>query len=214
MLTKDEQPVDENQSSLEDYFTQSEDIEDSPSDIDTNASNKDNPSATKDDSTQTDNVTNDEEEPPLDVPVEDSETPTNLPPSFLLPSSSRSSFPYTIMNLINSATLVLLASNFASALQLPSSEVSRRSAIATIATTSSAALASGSMPNIALAKESVGGPSVLLNSENKKQFPLASFGLQIYNDDTAYKLTLTALEAGYRNFFASVLAGNQKGFAR
>ena len=84
MLTKDEQPVDENQSSLEDYFTQSEDIEDSPSDIDTNASNKDNPSATKDDSTQTDNVTNDEEEPPLDVPVEDSETPTNLPPSFLL----------------------------------------------------------------------------------------------------------------------------------
>lgn len=46
------------------------------------------------------------------------------------------------------------------------------------------------------------------------KFPLASFGLQIYSDDTAYKLTLTALEVGYRNFFASVLAGNQKGFAR
>lgn len=45
-------------------------------------------------------------------------------------------------------------------------------------------------------------------------FPLVSFGLQIYNDETAYKLTLTALEVGYRNFFASVLAGNQKGFAR
>ncbi len=47
-----------------------------------------------------------------------------------------------------------------------------------------------------------------------KQFPLASFGLQIYDNDTAYKLTLTALKAGYRNFFASVLAGNQKGFAK
>lgn len=45
-------------------------------------------------------------------------------------------------------------------------------------------------------------------------FPLASFGLQIYNDDMAYRLTLTALECGYRNFFASVLAGNQKGFAK
>ena len=55
---------------------------------------------------------------------------------------------------------------------------------------------------------------MVLNSNNKKTFPLASFGLQIYDDETAYKLTLTALEAGYRNFFASVLAGNQKGFAR
>ena len=45
-------------------------------------------------------------------------------------------------------------------------------------------------------------------------FPLASFGLQIYSDDTAYQLTRLALEVGYRNFFASVLAGNQKGFAR
>lgn len=46
------------------------------------------------------------------------------------------------------------------------------------------------------------------------RFPLASFGLQVYNDDTAYKLTLTALQVGYRNFFASVLAGNQRGFAK
>ncbi|CAM9520892.1 unnamed protein product, partial [Heterosigma akashiwo] len=45
-------------------------------------------------------------------------------------------------------------------------------------------------------------------------FPLVSFGLQIYDDETAYRLTLTALEVGYRNFFASVLAGNQKGFAK
>jgi diketogulonate reductase-like aldo/keto reductase len=45
-------------------------------------------------------------------------------------------------------------------------------------------------------------------------FPLVSFGLQVYDDEAAYKLTLTALQVGYRNFFASVLAGNQKGFAR
>lgn len=54
--------------------------------------------------------------------------------------------------------------------------------------------------------------SVLL--EDSIEFPLVSFGLQIYDDKTAYKLTLTALEVGYRNFFASVLARNQKGFAR
>lgn len=47
-----------------------------------------------------------------------------------------------------------------------------------------------------------------------KKFPLASFGLQIYDNDTAYKLTSIALQDGYRNFFASVLAGNQKGFAQ
>lgn len=47
-----------------------------------------------------------------------------------------------------------------------------------------------------------------------KDFPLASFGLQVYDDETAYKLTLVALEVGYRNFFASVLARNQKGFAK
>ena len=45
-------------------------------------------------------------------------------------------------------------------------------------------------------------------------FPLASFGLQMYDDATAEQLTLRALEAGYRNFFASALAQNQKGFAR
>jgi hypothetical protein len=125
------------------------------------------------------------------------------------------------MNLFNAAIVVFVAVNnlnesiqLISALQLPSSEISRRSAITTITTASSAAVVTGSMPSICVAKGSVGGPSVVLNSNNKKHFPLASFGLQIYNDDTAYKLTLTALEVGYRNFFASVLAGNQKGFAK
>lgn len=59
----------------------------------------------------------------------------------------------------------------------------------------------------------LGGPRVPLDGA-RNGFPLASFGLQVYDDETAYRLTLTALEVGYRNFFASVLAGNQKGFAR
>eukprot|EP00316_Scyphosphaera_apsteinii_P001765 CAMPEP_0119323902 /NCGR_PEP_ID=MMETSP1333-20130426/61904_1 /TAXON_ID=418940 /ORGANISM="Scyphosphaera apsteinii, Strain RCC1455" /LENGTH=290 /DNA_ID=CAMNT_0007331469 /DNA_START=109 /DNA_END=981 /DNA_ORIENTATION=+ len=45
-------------------------------------------------------------------------------------------------------------------------------------------------------------------------FPVASFGLQVYDDATAQRLTAVALEVGFRNFFASVLAGNQVGFAR
>lgn len=57
-------------------------------------------------------------------------------------------------------------------------------------------------------------PPIATLSDGTTQFPLASFGLQIYDDATAYDLTMTALEVGYRNFFASVLAGNQKGFAR
>lgn len=55
-------------------------------------------------------------------------------------------------------------------------------------------------------------PGVKLNTG--QMFPSASFGLQVYDDDTAYRLTRLALEVGYRNFFASVLARNQKGFAR
>jgi len=43
--------------------------------------------------------------------------------------------------------------------------------------------------------------------------PLATFGVQIYDDDTARELTLRALEAGFRSFFTSPEAGNQRGFA-
>ena len=67
------------------------------------------------------------------------------------------------------------------------------------------------LPTPALATSSI-SPIATLSDGTK--FPLASFGLQVYDDNAAYKLTLTALEVGYRNFFASVLAGNQKGFAR
>ncbi|MFX1560509.1 MAG: DNA-directed DNA polymerase I [Promethearchaeota archaeon] len=86
-MPKDEKPADENQSSLEDYFASEDasfDIEESPSGVNTNPSNKGNPSTTNNESASPDNVSDDEETPPLDVSVEDSETPENLPPSFLL----------------------------------------------------------------------------------------------------------------------------------
>ena len=106
-----------------------------------------------------------------------------------------------------------------SALQLSSSsstEISRRTAVSNLIASSTSAVSSTLInPQCVVANE-LPPPSnaITLNSQNKKGFPLASFGLQIYNDDVAYKLTLTALSVGYRNFFASVLAGNQRGFAR
>ena len=53
---------------------------------------------------------------------------------------------------------------------------------------------------------------VLLN--NGLHFPKVSFGLQVYSDDTAEQLTKIAIDAGIKNFFSSVLAGNQVGFGR
>lgn len=55
-------------------------------------------------------------------------------------------------------------------------------------------------------------PNVVLN--NGLTFPAVSFGLQVYDDDTAEQYTTIALGAGIRNFFSSVLAGNQNGFGR
>ncbi|CAJ1447017.1 unnamed protein product, partial [Effrenium voratum] len=76
--------------------------------------------------------------------------------------------------------------------------------------TSWAALAASQLgPSPSLA---VGGDAVVLN--NGLKFPKASFGLQIYGDDVAQELTQLSLSLGYRNFFASVLAGNQRGFAK
>eukprot|EP00040_Diaphanoeca_grandis_P024830 m.136909 g.136909 ORF g.136909 m.136909 type:complete len:309 (+) comp29893_c5_seq1:87-1013(+) len=54
------------------------------------------------------------------------------------------------------------------------------------------------------------GSTVMLNS--KQVFPSASFGLEVYDDDTAKQYTIMAVKAGFRNFFSSVLAGNQQGF--
>ena len=95
------------------------------------------------------------------------------------------------------------------------SNFDRRSVLTTAASVlaTSSSLAPTSVNAEDVSTGLVGGPRVPLQGA-KNGFPLASFGLQIYDDDTAYRLTLVALEVGYRNFFASVLAGNQKGFAR
>ena len=71
---------------------------------------------------------------------------------------------------------------------------------------STATLASIAPPIPALAAAAYPSSVTLSNGAT---FPFASFGLQIYSDDMAEKLTLLALEAGFRNFFASVLARNQ-----
>jgi 2,5-diketo-D-gluconate reductase A len=106
--------------------------------------------------------------------------------------------------------VVTLALCLGSSSSLSSSGVDRRQAIQQATALGTAGLWLPTTP--ALATPSSISPIATLSDGTK--FPLVSFGLQIYDDNAAYKLTLTALEVGYRNFFASVLAGNQKGFAR
>lgn len=84
--------------------------------------------------------------------------------------------------------------------------VDRRSAVASTLTAGGLLL-----PTTSQATSSI---SPIATLSDGTPFPLCSFGLQIYDNDTAFRLTKTALEVGYRNFFASVLAGNQRGFAK
>ncbi|MHA1963364.1 MAG: DNA-directed DNA polymerase I [Candidatus Thorarchaeota archaeon] len=87
-MPKEEQPADENQASLEDYFTQSEepmmDSEGPPSDLGADPPKKDNPSSTNSNDSTANTVTDVEEDATMEVSVGDSDTPENLPPSFLL----------------------------------------------------------------------------------------------------------------------------------
>jgi DNA polymerase I len=89
-LTKDEQPADENQSSLEDYFSQADATSENPmiesEDSETNpqASSSNNPISTNDNDVSDENADDDEEDTAVEVSVGDSETPENLQPSFLL----------------------------------------------------------------------------------------------------------------------------------
>lgn len=67
-----------------------------------------------------------------------------------------------------------------------------------------------------LAAPAIGGvptPSQISLSD-RTQLPLATFGLQIYDDMTALALTQRALDAGFRSFFTSPEGGNQRGFAQ
>jgi len=97
-----------------------------------------------------------------------------------------------------------------SCLALNCPDINRRRTVEQIAVVGSAGLLLPSTSQRVVA--ATGSPVKPISTlSDGTKFPLTSFGLQIYNDDMAYKLTLTALEVGYRNFFASVLAGNQKG---
>ncbi len=138
-----------------------------------------------------------------------------LPRNHEKASSGRSSQSYFIVNhmhphfskgalsIMNNTTwaLLFLSITFSDALVVNRRQAIQQAAIATLLIPTNDVLAASEIQPIATLSDGT-------------KFPLASFGLQIYSDDTAYKLTLTALEVGYRNFFASVLAGNQKGFAR
>jgi 2,5-diketo-D-gluconate reductase A len=114
--------------------------------------------------------------------------------------------------IIGAVNAVLLLTTLCDALapSLDRRQAIQQAAAAALGTTSSLILPTSNV--LAVPSDSAIQPIGTLSDGTK--FPLASFGLQIYGDETAYKLTLTALEVGYRNFFASVLAGNQKGFAR
>ena len=130
-------------------------------------------------------------------------------PSNFLAYNCRDCITKSMMKRVTATLLIISLSSCANALSTRHDGVDRREAIQrAIVTTSGAGLW---LPTASSA-ESVVSQTATLSDGTK--FPLASFGLQIYDDDMAYKLTLTALEVGYRNFFASVLAGNQKGFAR
>jgi diketogulonate reductase-like aldo/keto reductase len=98
---------------------------------------------------------------------------------------------------------------------IPATPISRREAFSKAASVLASAAAATAGPfSTAAAPVTQPAGSVVQLANNGGNFPLAAFGLQVYDDETARKLTLIALEAGYRNFFASVLAGNQRGFAR
>jgi len=100
----------------------------------------------------------------------------------------------------------------APSLLIPRRTVLRAPAAAVVAAGSSLAYTAPRALAAAGPAATASGSSVKLS--NGDPFPLASFGLQIYDDETAKRLTRDALDAGFTNFFASVLAGNQRGFAR
>lgn len=88
----------------------------------------------------------------------------------------------------------------------------RRLAIAIMLSSFGSGLAFGPVP-ATVPRPSGGGGSKSVKLNNGQWFPSVSFGLWVWPDNAATQFTLTALEVGYRNFFASVLAFNQRGFA-
>jgi 2,5-diketo-D-gluconate reductase A len=89
--------------------------------------------------------------------------------------------------------------------------VGRRGAIE-LATAASSSLLAAPYAAAAASAAPVAMPALRLSDGSP--LPLATFGVQIYDDDTAYECTARALDAGFRSFFTSPEAGNQRGFAR
>lgn len=89
-MIRDEQPQDEDQSSLEDYFTQSDIpsddslIDDPPSNLEDSSQNNPVAASTTENDISDETATEEEEDSGVEVYVGESDTPPNLPPSFLL----------------------------------------------------------------------------------------------------------------------------------
>lgn len=114
--------------------------------------------------------------------------------------------------------IVLLQNAESLSMSLSRHGMNRRQAVqqSTAAIASSSLAWTSSFPTTAAAATTTSSSSATTTvlSDTGVIFPLVAFGLQIYDDNTAYRLTTTALEVGYRNFFASALTGNVKGFSR
>lgn len=117
--------------------------------------------------------------------------------------------------------IVLLQNAESLSMSLSQHGMNRRQALqqSTAAISSSRLAFTSSFPSAAAAAAAIASPTTSSTtttdlSDTGVIFPLVAFGLQIYDDATAYRLTSTALEVGYRNFFASALTGNVKGFSR
>ena len=96
----------------------------------------------------------------------------------------------------------------------PSDALGRRRALHAFAA-ASATCATGGGPLLRAASASVAPPHVPgLPLSDGSLLPFATFGVQIYDDQTAYECTTRALQVGFRSFFTSPEAGNQRGFAR
>jgi diketogulonate reductase-like aldo/keto reductase len=135
-----------------------------------------------------------------------------------------------VLNLVSLVLLIFFPSNLSLSINSSSRHgISRRDAIGSLTTTTAGIM----IPSSFINSRAVAAEDPLVSSSSSMavanvvpssgivplpgtsiDFPLASFGLQIYSDSVAYERTMLALEAGFRNFFASVLAGNQRGFAR
>ena len=109
--------------------------------------------------------------------------------------------PKLLAPVVASSMITLCVSTTAALQQAPRT---RRDALG-LGLAAAAASAPHATPAAAAAAASSKYPSSTTLADGLS-FPLASFGLQFYDDATAERLTRLALEAGFRSFFAQALA--------